>query len=113
MWTNKSVWPNDHPLMTIFASFCAPIQMRKNRGPQPYRAIIPDRDTLRMKLVDIHLLADPHVLAYLRAPDSMHHWSKGVATRSEEGYFVQDSTEQLVHGVISGIYSTNNGVRWR
>ena len=113
MWPNKSVWSNYHLLITISASFCAPVKMSKNRGPQTYRGIIPNRDTLRMKLVNIHLLADPYVLAYRRAPDPMHHWSKSVATRSEEGYFMEDSTQQLIHGVISEICSTNNGLRWR
>ena len=113
MWSDKSVWANNDALVTISSLFCAPVKMRKNRSPQTYRGIVPNLDALWMKLVNIHLLADPYVLANLRAPEPVHHWSETVATRSEEGYFVQDSTEQLVHGVISGIYSTNNGVRWR
>ena len=113
MWPDKSVWANNHALVTIASSFCPPVKVGKNRSPQTYRGIIPNRDTLRMKLVNIHLLADPYVLANLRAPEPVHHWSETVATRSEEGYFVKDSTQQLIHGVISEICSTNNGLRWR
>jgi hypothetical protein len=97
MRPNKGLFLNDNLLIAIPGPFWAPVQVGDDGRPQTDRTIIADGNRLGVKLIQIDVLADPHVLADFHPSQAMHQRPEAAASRSEESYSTEKSLQRHLH----------------
>ena len=88
--TDKYIVLDDHVLVSALRLSWPPIKMGNDGGPQADGDVIADNDPFRMQFIEIHVLADPYILANGRSSTALQHRTyRETAGRNEANFIYQ------------------------
>jgi hypothetical protein len=69
--------------------------MSENGGSKTDRAVVANRDSIRMKVIDIDIVGDPNMLAYFGPAHSMKPRPHSPSSRAHESNNVKKPSKQI------------------
>jgi hypothetical protein len=74
-----------------------PIKMREDRRSHVDRAVVADRHSVWMDVIDIDLLTDPHSFADSNSPQPVERRSHAAAAGTEVSNLLQEPLNEVLH----------------
>src|SRR5579864_1506809 len=100
MWQDDAVRTDEHILLDNHISFVfvpqgTPIEVSKNGGSKTDRAVVANRDSVWMKIVDVDKVGDPNIPDDFGPAHSMKPWPQATSSRAHESNNVKKPSIQV------------------